>query len=162
MSLFRKVTEQGGTLVVRDEDNKVVSKARPLGPAAKQVESWRSQMRRINNGGMDTLLRIANIANGNPVRSYNPDDGTHTDWMVPTISEQLNAAQFLAEFQLGKAVAQTEVMKAEEQANDQAQYAAMSDDALREAAMPFLERANKKIAELASEIPITEKKEDDE
>jgi hypothetical protein len=43
----------------------------------------------------------------------------------------------------GKAVAQTEVVKAELEAEDAAQYAAMSDDALREAARPFLERAQK-------------------
>lgn len=153
MSLFKKVTEQGGTLVTRDEKGNVIAKARPLGSGATKVESWRSQMRRINNGGMDTLLKIANIANGVPTRSINPEDGSYTEWAVPTIAEQLNAAQFLAEFQLGKAVAQTEVVKAEEASNDQAQYAAMSDEALREAALPFLERANKKIVELAADLP---------
>lgn len=154
MSLFRKVTEQGGVLVTRDEKGTVIAKAKPLSPSAPKVESWRSQMRRINNGGMDTLLKIANIANGIPQRSIKPDEpDSYTEWAVPTIAEQLNAAQFLAEFQLGKSVAQTEVLKAEEASNDQAQYAAMSDDALREAALPFLERANKKIVELAADLP---------
>ncbi len=157
MSIFKpKVTEQGGILVKRDEKGNVISKAAPL-PAAPRVESWRSQMRRINNGGLDVLLRIQAIANGDAVRTTLPS-GEYTDWMVPTIAEQLNAQQFLAEFQLGKAVAQSEVMKAEEATNDQAQYAAMSDEALAEAARPYLERTAVKKA-LASENEDSEENE---
>jgi hypothetical protein len=148
MSLFRKVTDQGGVLVVRDEKGEVVTKARPL-PAAPKIESWRSQMRRVNNGGMDTLLHIANVARGIPQRSVLPPDENgdvkYSEWVVPTIAEQMSASQFIAEFQLGKAVAQTEVMKAEEASSDQAQYAAMSDEALAEAARPYLERVKKPV-----------------
>jgi hypothetical protein len=157
MSLFKpSITEQGGILVKRDEKGNVVAKAAPL-PGPARVESWRSQMRRVNNGGMDTLLHIASIARGEPQRSTLPT-GEYTDWAVPTIAEQLQASQFIAEFQLGKSVAQTEVMKAEEASNDQAQYAAMSDEALAEAARPWLERASKKA--LVSETVIAEETEE--
>lgn len=148
MSLFKRFTEQNGVVVARDEKNNVVAKASPLptAPLAKngKVESWRSQMRRVTNGGMDALLHIANVARGNPVRSVRPDTGEYTDWEVPTIAEQMDASKWLAEFMLGKAVAQTEVMRAEEEASDHAQYAAMSDEALAEAARPWLERVEKK------------------
>lgn len=158
MSLFKKVTNQGGVLVVRDENDRVISKAAPIA-TKKPIESWRSQLRRVNNGGMDTLLQIVNIANGQPFRMKKPDSEEWTEWEVPSTAERLNALQFLAEFQLGKSVAQTEVLKAEEQAEDHAQYAAMSDEALAEAARPYLERVKREITVLVSENQKAEKKE---
>lgn len=142
MSLFKRVTNQNGTVVVRDEKNVVVAKAAPIARAPK-VESWRSQMRRVTNGGMDTLLHIANVARGNPTRSVRPDTGEYTDWQVPTVAEQMDASKWLAEFMLGKAVSQNDIVKAEEQAEEHAQYAAMSDEVLAEAARPWLERVKK-------------------
>ena len=155
MSLFKKVSLQGGVLVERDEKGLVTKKTSTnivaRTPAAK-VLSWRSQMRQLTNGGIDTLVRLANIGNGVPQRTV-LEDGTYTEWIVPSISEQRQALQFLAEFQLGKAVAQSEVMKAENEAEDQAQYGAMSDAALLDAARPYLERAQKKLAEGEEEEP---------
>jgi hypothetical protein len=149
VSLFKKVTNQGGVLVVRDENDRVISRAAPT-PARKPIESWRSQLRRINNGGMDTLLEIVNIANGQPFRTKKPDGDEWSDWQVPTTAERLNALQFLAEFQLGKSVSQNDIIKAEEQAEDHAQYAAMSDEALAEAARPYLERVRKEIVTISA------------
>ena len=143
MSLFKKVTVQGGVLVERDEKGLVTKKAAPLSPTFSKIVSWRSQMRQITNGGIDTLVRLANIANGVPQRTT-LEDGTHSEWIIPSISEQRQALQFLAEFQLGKSVAQTEVVKAETEADEHAQMSAMSDAALRDAARPFLERIEKR------------------
>lgn len=150
MSLFKKVSVQGGVLVERDEKGTVTKRTVPLSPAAPKVVSWRAQMRQLNRGGIDTLARLQNIANGVPQRSQvTEDDGTvkYTEWVVPSVSEQRQALQFLAEFQLGKAVAQTEVLKAESEADEHAQLSAMSDAALFDAARPYLERAQKKLAE---------------
>ena len=143
MSLFKKVTVQGGVLVERNEKGFVTKKATPLSPAAPKVVSWRAQMRQLTNGGIDTLVRLANIANGVPQRTT-LEDGTHSEWVVPSISEQRQALQFLAEFQLGKSVTQNEIVRAEAEADEHAQLSAMSDEALRDAARPFLERSDKK------------------
>lgn len=150
MSLFKKVTVQGGVLVERDAKGLVVKKSTPLSPSVPKVVSWRAQLRQLTNGGMDTLARLQNIANGVPQRTT-LDDGTYSEWIVPSISEQRQALQFLAEFQLGKSVAQTEVIKAEAEADEHAQLSAMSDAALRDAARPFLERVEKKLLDEGEE-----------
>lgn len=159
MSMFRKVTAQAGALVERDETGKIVKKTvAPLTsvdkPKGKQA-NFRSHLRQLTNGGLDTLARLVNIANGVPQRAV-LDDGSYTEWVVPTVSEQRQALEFLAEFQFGKAVAQTEVVKAETEAEDHAQYAAMSDAALREAARPFLERIEKKQLQPSTEAEVVE------
>lgn len=149
MSLFKNITHQGGRLVERDEKGTVTKVTTPLTSPraiAKPVISWRAQMRQLTNGGMDTLARLANIANGVPQRTELPD-GSYTEWIVPTINEQRQALEFLAEFQLGKSVTQNEIVKAEAEADEHAQLSAMSDAALMDAARPFLERARKKLAE---------------
>lgn len=143
MSLFKTVTVQGGRLVERDEKGNVLRKSTPLSPTKPPIVSWRAQLRQLTNGGMDTLARLANIANGVPQRAV-LEDGTYTEWTVPTISEQRQALQFLAEFQLGKSVTQNEIVRAEAEADEHAQLSAMSDEALRDAARPFLERVEKK------------------
>ncbi len=149
MSLFKKVSLQGGVLVERDEKGLITKKTSTnivaRTPAAK-VLSWRSQMRQLTNGGIDTLVRLANIGNGVPQRTV-LEDGTYTEWIVPSISEQRQALQFLAEFQLGKAVSQGEIVKADLETEEHAQMSAMSDAALLDAARPYLERAQAKLAE---------------
>lgn len=142
MSLLKKVSVQNGTLVVRDEKGDVVNKASPRRGATK-IEGWRAQLRKLNNGGVDQLVKLMNIANGVPSRSVLPD-GRYTEWEVPSVSEQRQATQFLLEFQLGKAGSQLEIIKAEESSQELAQLNALSDEQVAELARPFLERAYKK------------------
>lgn len=148
MSLFKKfqpgkLSVQGDALVKRDlETGEPVAKALPL-PLVAPARNFRSQLRQVTNGGLDQLVTLHSISQGLPWRAELPD-GTHTDWIVPTTAERLAAAQALWEYQHGKAVAQTEVMKAVQEAEDVAQYQAFTDEQLVEAARPFLERTTKK------------------
>lgn len=145
MSLFKKTTlsVQGGALVKRDvETGEVVEQAKPL-PGASLKKNMRAQLRQVTNGGLDQLATLHAISQGLPWRAELPD-GQHTDWIVPTTAERMQAAQLLWEYQHGKAVAQTEVLKAEQEADDLAQYRAYTDEQLAEAAIPYLERATKK------------------
>lgn len=146
MSLFKKfkpgaVSVQGDALVKRDEAGSVVAKAAPL--AGSVVKNFRSQLRQVTNGGLDQLATLHAISQGLPWRAQLPD-GQHTDWIVPTTAERMAASQLLWEYMHGKAVAQTEVLKAEHEAEDVAQYRALSDEQLAEAARPYLERVKKK------------------
>ena len=146
MSLFKKMkpaalSVQGDALVKRDSEGQVIARASPL--AASAAKNFRSQLRQVTNNGLDQLATLHAISQGLPWRAELPD-GTHTDWIVPTTTERAAAAQLLWEYMHGKAVAQTEVLKAEQEADDVAQYRAMSDEQLREAVAPYLERVKKK------------------
>lgn len=146
MSLFKnRLTVQGGVLVKRDENGEVVERAR-VPEKSPKLYNFRSQLRHVTRGGLDQLATLANIANGMPWRATLPD-GSTTDWMVPTTAERADAARFLLEYQHGKAVPQTEVLKAEKESEDLEQYRAMSDAELLKAATPFLERVGKKVEE---------------
>lgn len=149
MSLFKKkVAIQGEVLVERDEQGLVTRKAPAPEPKMPVLANVRRQVRHMTRGGLDAYQVLINIMSGHPQKVKLPD-GTESDWIVPTIETQRAAAKDIIEFLDGKAVAQTEVMKAEKEGEDVDQYRAMSDEALREAATSFLERvpAKKKLPE---------------
>lgn len=146
MSVF-KVTTQGGVLVTRDEKGRVVARSEVPAPVArkKQPINWRKQLREATETEEGNILiaRAINIALGNPQRAMLPD-GSYTEWTVPSISEQRQTLQFLLEMDKGKAVAQTEIVKAEMESEDLAQYRAISDEELAKAAREYLERNPRK------------------
>ncbi len=142
MSLFKKVAKQGEVLVERDASNTITRRAPAPTADMPKIVNWRRQARALTDNGLDMLRGMINIANGVPVIST-LEDGSHTEPMAPTVMERLTAQKSVWELIHGKAVAQTEVMKAEKEAEDTAQYAALSDEALMEAARPFLERVER-------------------
>jgi len=81
----------------------------------------------------------------------NPDDPNAFSWETPTVEVQRQAAKDVIEFLHGKAVAQTEVVNAEKEAEDLAQLTALTDEQLADAARPFLERVRKGVPLLASD-----------
>jgi hypothetical protein len=145
--VFSKYQRQGQLVVARADDGSIVRNshgeqlAAVLPPRAGK-ETMRRAINRLTNGGEDLVLRMLNFSAGVPIKIPGVD-GKETEPIVPTAEVMLAATKDLLDRGWGKAVAQTEVVKAELEAEDAAQYAAMSDDALREAARPFLERAQK-------------------
>lgn len=139
MSIFKKTSVQGEVLVERDEEQRVIKRAHPL-PGAPAKVSHRAQLRALTNGGLEQWATLRNIANGMPWRAELPD-GTHTDWIVPTTAERMQAAQFLYEQQRGKAVAATEIMRVDSEGEeyDRKQLAALSEEQLDK----WLERVQK-------------------
>jgi len=137
VSLFRKTAVQGEVLVERDEQQRVTKRAAPLvGSPAKT--SHRAQLRKLTEGGLEQVATMRNIANGMPWRAELPD-GSYTEWMVPTTAERLQASIALYEFQRGKAVAATEMMKVEAVDADLEQLSALSEEQLDQ----YLERVQK-------------------
>jgi hypothetical protein len=147
MSIFKKtVAVQGEVLVERDSAGTVTRRASPPEKGMPPLRNWRRQVRQMTDNGIDAFKVLINIMNAQPQKITLPD-GKESEWIIPTLETQRAAAKDIIEFINGKAVAQTEVMKAEKEAEDVEQYQAMSDEALRAAALPFLERAQKKLNE---------------
>ena len=144
MSLFKpgRVTVQGEMLVKRDAEGRVVERA-TTNIRGRTKAAFRSVLRQITNDGLEQLATLRNIAAGEPWQVKLPD-GSVSDWFVPTTSERMEASRMLVEYLHGKAVSQTEVLQAEQVADDVEQYRALSDEELAKAAVPFLERVNKK------------------
>lgn len=123
------LNDQGGITVARDQHGKPIAKS--LEPDKKVA--WREILGKVTNNGIDLLARMHCIANGEPFVPVGVDrDGRAYSPMVPTIEQQLHAQQMLWEYLHGKAVAQTEVVKASEAANEMDRLRAMSDAELQQ------------------------------
>lgn len=156
-----KTTRQGGVYVVRDENDIVVKKQRIGGPKLK-VRGWRALMRQFDESGegIDELLLLKKIAHGKPFRRELPD-GSHSEWMVPDLPTQLKALLAYIEFDKGKAVAQTEALKAEQASDELEQYRNIPESELYAAIMRDKEAAKwltrkgqgDKVLELENEQP---------
>ena len=150
MSLFKKYTRQGNALVERDENNRVVRVVKGH-PALPVTKNWRRLVREATDDGYEMFTILMNIARGSPFKVQNPDDPNAFSWETPTVEVQRQAAKDVIEFLHGKAVAQTEVVNAEKEAEDLAQLTALTDEQLADAARPFLERVRKGVPLLASD-----------
>lgn len=143
-----KVTAQANCLVTRDDDDNIIKRtARTTGTALK---NWRKQLREATDtpDGNILLAAMLNIALGQPERAKIPGEEMYTEWIVPSVSERRQMLQFLWEMDKGKAVAQTEALKAEKETEDVEQYRNISDQQLADVARPFLERLKAKHKEL--------------
>jgi hypothetical protein len=131
------MTRQGNLVVLRDKDGRVVqdeyqqAKAAVL-PTRKadklDAYTWRHFLRKMTNGGDDLLLNMIALANGIPHSvTHNGQESTP---VIPSPEVRRAANMDLITLLHGKAVAQTEVIAAEKEASEAAQYQAMSDDAL--------------------------------
>lgn len=153
--IFAKYTRQGGHVVARNTDGSITrnpetgAQVRAVLPPRAGKETVRRALHRLTNGGEDLVLRMLNLSAGVPIEVPPTSDGRKTDPIVPTAEVMLQATKDLLDRGWGKAVAQTEVLKAELEAEDAMQYAAMSNEALLEAVERgkkqgvFLERVEK-------------------
>lgn len=118
----------GSLVILRDESGKAIHKVLG-GDGVKPKVTARAALRKLTNNGLDLYLRLYDISMGK-AHVVKLDDGRETEPMVPSIDVQRQAAKDLIEFMHGKAVAQTEIIKADEQHAEQEQLQAMSDDQL--------------------------------
>lgn len=131
-----KVFRQGEVVVVRDDENRIVR--HPDGKQAKAVvvsrsvnkETWRKALNRMTDNGRILDERLLNLALGHAYTASLPD-GRVSDPIIPTPEVSRAATVDLLHMMRGKPVAQTEVMKAEKEAEDMEQYQAMSDEQLK-------------------------------
>ncbi len=134
---------QGNKLVLRgkdglplkDEDGKprAVVVPKDASPA-----TWRAKLRRLTKDGdlLDEIL--LSLAGGAAYQAQLPD-GRVSDPIVPSPEVRRAAAVDLLHMLRGKPVPQTEVTKSEEESEKMKRMSAYSDEALIEAARPFLE-----------------------
>lgn len=123
-----KAIQQGAYVLVRDETGKLIT--RVLGNISDKATP-RALLRKLTNNGADLYVRLHDIAMGKP-HIVQLADGSTSEPIVPTIETQRAATKDLIEFLHGKAVAQTEVREAEEQAQQMEQIQALSDEELME------------------------------
>jgi hypothetical protein len=142
-------TLANGKLVLRDETGRLV-RSKPAEPlvtiAMPKAKNWRAAIRRVVGADGEELWTILlSLARGEViVPNYKDPDGTVRQGtpMVPSPEVRRAAAVDLAQFLVGKPVAQTEVMKSEEQAEEMSQLAALSDEQIA-AKMEELVAANR-------------------
>lgn len=126
-----KILKQGNTLVVRDEKDNLV---RDMEGAVRRAvvrrgagkETLRKAIARLTNDGHDLIMRLNALSQGIPQVATLPD-GRMSEPVIPTPEVQLQATKDLIDRAYGKAVAQTEVLKAVREAEEVEQYQAMSD-----------------------------------
>lgn len=146
-----KFFETAAHLTVRDEDGKVISRVLRKKDESSRT-SWRNALRQMTNNGQDLYLILYNIAKGTP---YIPrlEDGREMEAIIPSIEAQRQAAKDLIEFLDGKAVQQTEVVKAEEQTKELDRLRAMSDEDLLKIIEGEIVMPRQKLREGTSERP---------
>lgn len=123
-----KTTEQGDLIVIRDSKGNVVGK---LMKGGTQKETFRSLVRKLTNNGYDIIATMKDLMDGKPFVAVLPD-GREMEPQVPSPDTRRQAAQFMWEQLNGRAVDQTRVVEAEEQAQGMAQFDAMSESQLEE------------------------------
>jgi len=122
-------TTQGGITVARNAQGQPIAKS--VLPDKKAA--WREILGKLTDNGTAMLIRMHNIANGQSFTPTGTDrEGRVYEPIIPTIEQQLHANQLLWEYLHGKAVAQTEVVKASEAANEMERLRAMSDAELHQ------------------------------
>lgn len=132
---FRRMVQQGSYVVLRDENNKPVAKQLVI---SNDKKSWREALKKLTNNGEDVHVVLYNLARGTPIIHKLPD-GRESEPVVPSPEVMRAAAMDLHRMMHGKEVAETEVIKAEEEAQKMQQLSAMSTRAILEELKPLLE-----------------------
>ena len=126
--LFKKLVPVGNTAVVRDDKGRVVATAPLVAKRDRNRDTWRWTLRKLTNDGAELFAVLYNLAQGAPyVASW---EGKVSEPIVPSPEVRRAAATDLLHMLHGKPVAQTEVMKAEMEAQEVQRYQAMSREEL--------------------------------
>lgn len=142
MVLKRFVVQRTGNKVHKtDLDTGLSTETTPISPTALMKRTWRSALRHITNDGEDAMVVLRDLMEGRPFVATLPD-GRQSEPVIPSPEVRRAAAVDVLHLLHGKPVAQTEVLKAEREAEDVERYKAMSLDALVAAAAPLLARSS--------------------
>ena len=147
-------------LVVRDETGRLVN-TKPAEPFATVIEmpkakNWRAAIRRqVGGDGSSIWETWFDLMQGKVfVPTHKDANGIvhEGEPMVPSFEVRRAAARDLAEFAFGKPVAQTEIVKAEEESEVMAQLTALSDDAINAKLLELVE-VNKNKQAVTVDVP---------
>lgn len=98
-------------------------------PDVKRIRNWRSSLAVMTHGGNDTRQVLYDLMMGRAYQCSLPD-GQVSAPFVPTAEVRLRAAIFLHEQEFGRAVPQTEINKADQEARETAAIHALTDEEL--------------------------------
>lgn len=141
---YKKVSRQGNSVVVREErevagvPKMVVAAHAIVQRADTRPETWRRALYRLTNGGQDMQLALIDLMHGN---AYTPKvfdkhgrekEGVSCEPIIPSAEVRRAAAMNLHEMLHGKAVAETEVIASEREAEKKMQLESMSDAQLQQ------------------------------
>ncbi len=122
-----KMAKEGPYAVIRDEDGRVVHKhLDKKGPR----KNWKHWARLVTNNGMNQFEKMVAISEGRAFQTeitLPTGEKVLSEPMIPPLAIQHQAALDVFELLHGKAVAATEVVKAEEEAKELERVRAMSD-----------------------------------
>lgn len=130
------LTRQGNHLVARKEDGTVKAHT-VVQRAEKKPETWRRALAKLTNNGQDMLECLYSLMHGN---AYTPrvygadgklDPNRSIQPIIPTPEVRRASAMNLHEMLRGKAVAETEVIASEKEAEKKLQLESMSDEQLQ-------------------------------
>lgn len=137
---YKKTSRQGNNVVLREEKLTpsgvpvyVVKAHAKVQRADTRPETWRRALSKLTNGGKDMQLVLLDLMNGN---AYTPRvfdrDGkelpnVRCEPIIPSAEVRRAAAMNLHEMLHGKAVAETEVISSEREAEKVKQLESMSD-----------------------------------
>ena len=125
-----EMKKEGPFAIIRDKDGRVVHRQiDQQGPR----KNWRQYARLMTNDGLDMFQKMVSIAKGEAFQTeitLPTGEKMLSEPMIPPLSVQKEAAKDVFELIHGKAVAATEVVKAEEEAKEIERVRAMSDDEL--------------------------------
>lgn len=125
-----EMKKEGPFAVIRDAEGRIVHRQLDKGGPRK---NWRQYARLMTNDGMDMFEKMVSIAKGEAFQTtitLPTGEKMLSEPMIPPLSVQKEAAKDVFELLHGKAVAATEVVKAEEEAKELERVRAMSDDEL--------------------------------
>lgn len=128
--MTKSMEKSGPFAVVRDAEGRIVHRHLDRGGPRK---NWKHYARLRSNDGADMLDIIERIARGEAMQTevtLPTGEKVLSEPQVPNVSTMLEAAKSYFEFVHGKAVAATEVVKAEEEAEAMARLKSMSDEEL--------------------------------
>lgn len=121
-----KLTREGRYAVLRDSKGNIVTKVLSK---KNEREDWRAILRRLTNNGQDQFENMVDISNGKPLQ-VKLEDGRESEPIIPGVMARIAANQFLLEMMHGKAVAQTEMRKAEAETKLVEQFRSLSNKEL--------------------------------
>ena len=131
-----ELKKEGRWTTLRDSSGNLVAKTLTK---KSERENWRSIMKKLTDGGQMPMRVAVEMAEGRPFVAT-LEDGSTSEPVLPNASIRLVAAQWLHEQMYGKAVTQTEIVKAEAETRLQAQVQALSDEELQAKVFAALER----------------------
>lgn len=140
---YKKVSRQGNSVVVREEvlidgvPKSIVKAHAVVQRATTRPETWRKALAKLTNHGEAMQVVLIDLMHGNAYtpRIYDKDGkekpGVSCEPIIPSPEVRRAAAMNLHEMLHGKAVAETEVIASEREAEKKVQLESMSDAQLQ-------------------------------